>query len=63
MRKNFACGHKGLGKWCHRCAAAEKLEKNPPKGKTPSEVKEEATRLRSVPRNSTPSLTAAPVIS
>lgn len=24
-RKRFACGHRGFGKYCHRCADAERL--------------------------------------
>jgi hypothetical protein len=31
-KNRFACGHKGLGSFCHRCAQADKLEeyaKNP----------------------------------
>lgn len=26
--KVHACGHRGFGQWCHRCAAADSLEKN-----------------------------------
>ncbi len=26
IRKRFSCGHRGLGEFCHRCEAADKLE-------------------------------------
>jgi hypothetical protein len=33
MKKNFSCGHKGLGKYCHRCELADLLEKLANEGK------------------------------
>jgi len=33
-RKRFPCGHKGLGKFCHRCDQADKLEELSKAGKT-----------------------------
>lgn len=53
MRRLFKCGHKGLGKECHRCQQAmmfldrAKKEKNEKKR---AEYKAEGERLLAVPR-------------
>lgn len=46
MRKRFPCGHKGLGKFCHRCDTAEKLEKLATSKKTYKTHKKSATPKR-----------------
>lgn len=67
-KNRFSCGHKGYGKFCHRCQQAEKLEAkarelsastgNGKKGKGKTEedpsqaLLEEAKRLRGPQRGS-----------
>lgn len=51
MRKAFACGHVGLGKWCHRCAEADSLEKvlqETTKGERMLALQEQVRKLRAV---------------
>jgi len=55
MRMKFNCGHRGLGKVCHRCELSKKVsdlvgtpnEKRPGayRGKTDEELKAESARL------------------
>lgn len=59
MFKKFGCGHRGLGKTCHRCLQADALEAKVPAGKTPQWAKDEATRLRAVPKKSAAAMTMA----
>lgn len=60
MKKRFQCGHLGKGKYCHRCALADVLEKEletPPSNRAERRAQEanaehmraEIIRLRTVP--------------
>lgn len=40
MRRRFSCGHRGLGKYCHRCDFAEKLENLVKEGKSYTDHKD-----------------------
>lgn len=57
MRKKFNCGHRGLGKWCHRCeqsmwlrVAAENAEKRDEGHAKVLGLRREADRLAVVPQ-------------
>ena len=62
MKKTFPCGHKGQGKYCHRCKAAEVLEKKPaisaPEGEKTRQ--ETIARLKAVPQRGLLSSTSTP---
>lgn len=51
MKRMFPCGHKGQGKFCHRCKTAEVLEKKPREVQPEHEKSrlEAIARLRQVP--------------
>jgi hypothetical protein len=41
MKKNFSCGHRGLGQYCHRCVAEKALELKASQHKREKEQKEQ----------------------
>lgn len=63
MKKLFPCGHKGQGKFCHRCKAADALEREAPspKPEVNDERKKRVEQLRSLPKAPITSVAGVPV--